>query len=166
MTAASRRAFMGSARRPLPVGVRELAGRLAGLFERDVEIVKGLNDTQRRLRDANERLWSGLAPDAFGLVYDGVAPAGVSPMAKLIEDALCAGAPESRAVVLGALAQTHWAIHRAFCEFGSACEERRRLAVEVGEVSQQLTELLCAAGWSAEEARDANVHELAAAGIR
>jgi hypothetical protein len=146
---------------PVPVGARELAGRLAALFERDVEIVKGLNDAQRRLRDANERLWSGLSPDAFGLVYDGVAPAGVSPIAKLIEDALSASAPESRAAVLGALGQTHGAIQRAFHAYQWACEERRQLAFEVGELSVQLTEALCAAGWSADDARDADVHQLA-----
>jgi hypothetical protein len=60
----------------VPARARELAARLAALFERDVEIVGRLNDAQSRLRDANERLWSGLAPDAFGLVYDGSAPAG------------------------------------------------------------------------------------------
>jgi hypothetical protein len=166
MTAASRTALTGNARRSVPVGARELAGRLAALFERDLEIVKRLNGTQGRLRDANERLWSGLAPDAFGLVYDGIVPAGVSPIAKLIEDALRTGGPESRAVVLGALAQTHWAIHRAFHAYQSACEERRQLAVDVGELSVQLTEALCAAGWSVSEARDADVHQLAAGRIR
>jgi hypothetical protein len=133
---------------------------LAALFERDVEIVKGLNDAQRRLRDADERLWSGRSPDAFGLVYDGVAPAGVSPIAKLIEDALSASA-ESRAAVLGALGQTHGAIQRAFRAYQWACEERRQLAFEVGELSVRLTEALCAAGWSADDARDADVHQLA-----
>jgi hypothetical protein len=151
---------------PVPVGARELAGRVGALFERDVELVKELNDAQRRLRDANERLWSGLAPDAFGLVYDGAAPAGVSPIAKLIEEALCAGGPESRAAVLGALVQTQWAIHRAFHAYQWACEERRRLAFEVGELSVQLTEALCAAGWNADDARDADVHQLARAVIR
>jgi len=150
----------------VPVGARELAGRLAALFERDVELVRGLNDAQRRLRDANERLWSGLSPDAFGLICDGAAPAGVSPIARLIEDTLSAGGRESRAAVLGALAQAHWAIHRAFHAYQWACEERRQLAVEVGELSVQLTETLCAAGWSASEARDADVHQLAQAEIR
>ncbi len=68
----------------VPARARELAARLSVLFERDVEIVRRLNDAQSRLRDANERLWSGLAPDAFGLVYDGVAPAGQSQIAKLM----------------------------------------------------------------------------------
>jgi hypothetical protein len=31
----------------------------------------------------------------------------------------------------------------------------------VGELSWQLTDVLCAAGWSADEARNADVHELA-----
>ena len=69
-------------------------------------------------------------------------------------------------LVLGALQQTHLAIRRAFHGYRDACEARRQLAVEVGEVSQQLTDALCAAGWSADDARDADVHELARGGIR
>ena len=40
------------------------------------------------------------------------------------------------------------------------------LAVEVGELSWQLTEALMSAGWSADDAQDADVHELSGAGIR
>ena len=64
-----------------------------------------------------------------------------------MSDALGSGCAESETVVLGALQQIHWTIDRAFHEYQSACEERRQLAVEVGELSQQLTEVLCAAGW-------------------
>jgi hypothetical protein len=142
---------------------RELAGGLAALFERDVAIVGRLNDAQHRLHDANERLWSGLSPDAFGLIYDGGAIAGESQVAALVSDVLSSGGPGSQTAVLEALQQTHWTIHRAFCECQSACEERRQLAVEVGELSQRLTEVLCAAGWSAEAARRADVYELAGA---
>ena len=150
----------------IPACARELAARLSVLFERDVEIVGRLNDAQSRLRDANERLWSGLAPDAFGLVYDGAAPAGESQIAALMSDARSAGGPGSDTAVLGALQQIHSAIHRSFCAYQWACEERRQLAVDVGELSQQLTEVLCAAGFSADDARNADVHKLAGVGIR
>ncbi|MCA1701645.1 MAG: hypothetical protein LC790_23235 [Actinobacteria bacterium] len=143
-----------------PARASELAACLSVLFERDVEIVERLNDAQRRLRDANERLWSGLSPDAFGLIYDGVAAGGTSQIAVLAVSA--AGGCESQAAVLGALQQTHWLIRRAFHDYQGACEERRQLAVEVGELSQQLTGVLCTAGWSEQDARDADVHELAA----
>lgn len=146
-----------------PARARELAARLAVLFGRDVEIVERLNDAQRRVRDANERLWSGLSPDAFGLVYDGAAIAGQSQVVALVSDALRSGGPESETAVLGALQQIHWTIHRSFHGYQLACEERRQLAVEVGELAQQLTEVLCAAGWSEEDARTADVHELAGA---
>jgi hypothetical protein len=149
-----------------PARARELAACLSVLFGRDVEIVQRLNDAQRRLRDANERLWSGLSPDAFGLIYDGAAIAGESQVAALVSDVLSSGGLESQTAVLEALQQAHWAIHRAFCEYQFACEERRRLAVEVGELSQRLIEVLCAAGWSAEAARTADVHELAGVGGR
>ena len=152
--------------RVVPALARELAARLSALFERDVEIVGRLNDAQSRLRDANERLWSGLAPDAFGLVYDGAAPVGQSQIAELMSDARSAGGPDSDAAVLGALQRVHAAIRRAFCAYQSACEDRRQLAVDVGELSQQLTDVLCAAGFGADVARSADVHELARAGIR
>jgi hypothetical protein len=150
----------------VPARARELAARLSALFERDVEIVGRLNDAQSRLRDANERLWSGLAPDAFGLVYDGAAPAGQSQIAVLMRNARSACGPDADTAVLGALQHIHSAIHRSFCAYQSACEERRQLAVDVGELSQQLTEVLCAAGFSADDARNADVHKLAGAGFR
>jgi hypothetical protein len=161
MIAASQVTLGGRGR--CPARARELAACLSALFEREVEIVGRLNDAQRRLRDANERLWSGLSPDAFGLLYDGAAPAGQSAIAALVSDALSSGRRESQTAVLGALQRAHWTIRRAFHDYQSACEERRQLAVEVGELSRQLTEVLCAAGWSAADARNADVHELAGA---
>jgi hypothetical protein len=148
--------------RVVPARGRELAARLAALFDRDVEIVLRLNDAHRRLCCANERLWSGLSPDAFGLIYDGTAPLGRSHVAELADQARLVSGLDGQAGVLGALQEIYWAIHRGFCEYQSASEERRQLAVDVGELSGQLTEALCAAGWSADQARNANVHELAA----
>lgn len=63
--------------------------------------------------------------------------------------------------ILDAPQQIHWQIHRAFCAYQAAAEQRRQLAVEVGEISQQLADALCAAGWSAQQARQTNVHQLA-----
>lgn len=150
----------------VPARARELAARLSALFERDVEIVGRLNDAQSCLRDANERLWSGLVPDAFGLVCDGSARAGQSEIATLMSEARSAGGLDTDTAVLGALQLVHAAIHRSFCAYQWACEERRQLAVDVGELSQQLTEVLCAAGFSAQDARNADVHRLAGAAIR
>lgn len=58
--------------------------------------------------------------------------------------------------------RVHHQIHRAFCAYQQAAEQRRQLAVDVGELSQQLTDTLTAAGYHPEHARSANVHELAA----
>ena len=145
---------------------REFAARLSGLFERDVEVVQRLNDAQRRLLGANDRLRSGLHPDAFGLLDDGAARVGESPIAKLIGDARGVGAPGSEARPLRPSQETHWAIRSAFYGYQYACEERRQLAFEVGELSVRLTAELVAAGWSEADARDADVHELAVAGPR
>jgi hypothetical protein len=156
--------------REVPARARQLASRLAALFESDSRIAVRLNDAQRRLRSANERLWSGLHPDALGLVYDdadGVAIGqGTNSIAGRMTDALRVGGREREleSAVLEALQQIHWTIHRAFVDYQSACEERRRLAVDVGELSQQLTEALCEAGWPEQAARSADVHELAGAG--
>ena len=150
----------------VPGRARVLAARLAALFRADMEIVARLNDAQRRLRDGNERLWSGLAPDAFGRVDGAVAAAGGSQIARLMGDALSGGGRGSEAAVLEALEEIHWQVHHAFCHYQFACEERRQLAVDVGELSWQLMEVLCAAGWSEDAARDADVHELATAGAR
>ena len=68
--------------------------------------------------------------------------------------------------MLCALQEIHWAIHRGLCDYQSASEERRQLAVEVGELSRQLIDVLGVSGWSAEEARAADVHALGGAAIR
>lgn len=146
-------------RRPAPSArARELAARLSALFVADQAIAVRQADAQRRLTDANDRLWSGLAPDALGLIYDGAAPAGHSQIAKLID-----AGPGSQTTLLGALQETRWAIHRAFCEYQSACEERRQLAADVGEAIRQFVDALVSAGWTEDQARNANVHQLAGA---
>jgi hypothetical protein len=56
----------------------------------------------------------------------------------------------------------HEQIRCAFCAYQHASEERRRLAVDVGELAQQLADALTAGGYSRQQARSANVHALAA----
>jgi hypothetical protein len=144
----------------VPVHARQLAARLSTLFNRDVQIVKRLNDAHHRLQQASERLCSGPAPDGFGLTNDNTAAAiGQNPIATLIHD----GGPIATSQLLEALKQAQWQIHRSFCQYQSASEERRQLAFDVGELSQQLTQALSAAGWSADQTRNANVHQLAGA---
>jgi hypothetical protein len=111
-------------RRAVPAPARVVAGRLAALFATDQQIVRQLNDAQRRLRAANDRLSAG------------------------------------RPLDLGAV---HWQIHSAFCAYQHAGEQRRQLAVDVGELAARLTDVLLAAGWSIEQARAANVHHLVTA---
>ncbi|MGH2844357.1 MAG: hypothetical protein ACRDKL_12365 [Solirubrobacteraceae bacterium] len=56
----------------------------------------------------------------------------------------------------------HHEVHSAFFAYQQAAEERRQLGFDVGELSQQLTDTLTNAGHTREQARSANVHELAA----
>jgi hypothetical protein len=158
--------------REVPARAGELAAGLKALFVADSRLAERLNDAQRRLQYANDQLWSGLHPDALGLHYDDVHPAAVGraegAIARRVFDAPGAGGGRRAAetAVLGALQRAHWTIRGAFIDYQSACEERRRLAVDVGEFSQQLIEELCAAGWPGDAARSADVHALGVAGAR
>jgi hypothetical protein len=154
----------------VPARARELASSLAALFERDSQIVKRLNDAQTRLQDANLRLWSGLHPDALALLYDDTHAAAIAAdggirseinavMIGQLHDG--AGDRELETAVLKVVQEIHWTIHRAFLDYQDAAEQRRQLAFDVGELGQQLTEALTAAGWSEHAARNANVNDLA-----
>ena len=143
--------------RAVPDLARKLAGRLGFLFTRDATLAQRLNDAQRRLQNANDRLWWGAHPDGLAAVY-GEHPAAVDVDVAFGEhrsDLLGAADP------LTAIQQVHWQIHRAFIGHQTVAEERRRLAAEIGEVVRQLVDALIAAGWTEEQARNTNVHELA-----
>ena len=116
---------VGTDHRAVPAQARQLAARLSALFDRDVEIVKRLNDAHQRLANANQQLDARTASDTLTL-------------------------PDIR-----------WRIHHAFCAYQDTAEQRRQLAVDVGEIAQQLTDALTQAGWTAQQARRANVHQLA-----
>jgi hypothetical protein len=58
--------------------------------------------------------------------------------------------------------RVHHEVHSAFWAYQRTAEERRQLAVDVGELSAALTAALTAAGHTFQQARSANVHELAA----
>jgi hypothetical protein len=108
----------------VPARARSLAAQLSSLFDRDVEIVKRLNDAHHRPAHANQQL-AEPTPDPRGLP------------------------------------SLHRHIHQAFCAYQNAAEQRRQLAVDVGEIAHQLTDAPTAAGWTAQQARRANVHQLA-----
>lgn len=153
----------------VPVRARELAARLAALFVADSQLAVALKDAQHRLFGANDRLWSALCPDVLGLACGDPRrlSVGKGAIGERIVDARGGGdATGVETAMLGVLEQAHWTIGRAFVDYQRAYEERRRLAVDVGELAQQLIEVLCAAGWSEDGARTADVHELAIAGAR
>ncbi len=56
--------------------------------------------------------------------------------------------------------EIHWTIHDAFTDYQNVSEQRRQLAADTGEAIARFTDALVAAGWSEEEARNANVDEL------
>ncbi len=155
----------------VPDVARRLAGELVDAFEQDRGLAEQLNGAQDRLRAANDRLWSGLHPDALGLLNDDTDRAaiseGASPIAAIASDAIREhSVPEAESVLLPALQEVHWTIHRAFCEYQRIGEDPRHLAAEIGELIASFTAELMSAGWSEDAARNADVHQLAAAVVR
>ena len=141
--------------RAAPDLARELAAQLDALFAQDSVLVRRLNAAQQRLQSANDRLWWGLHPDGLAAVY-GEHPAAVDVCVRRTPLRRCS-APDP----LAAVQQVHWSVHKAFLSYQTAAEERRQLAADIGEVIRQFVDALIAAGWSEEQARNANVHELA-----
>jgi hypothetical protein len=141
---------------PITEAARELAAQLAQRFSEDAELAKRLAAAQERLMRANDRLWWGLHPDGLANIYSEDPTAVQVAFAENRSEVLAAPDP------LRAAQQVHWQIRKAFIEYQAAAEERRQLAAEVGETIRQFVDELLAAGWSEGQARDANVHELAA----
>jgi hypothetical protein len=57
-----------------------------------------------------------------------------------------------------------WQIHQAHCDYQQVAEDRRQLAVDIGEVVRTVVDELVAVGWSEKEARNTNVRGLAGSG--
>jgi len=142
--------------RAIPERARHLAAELERQFARDAELATQLNDAQRRLRDANDRLWSGLHHDGIAAIY-GEHPAAIE-----------SSAAHNRSEILDArdplreAQRAHWTIHHALIAYQDAAERRRELAAEVGELSGELIAALVGAGWSEQDARQANIRHLVA----
>lgn len=144
----------------VPPAARELAAQIGRLFDDDAELARRLNDAQDRLRRANERLWWGIHPDGLAAIYGEQWPADSArtdvAFAESRSEVLAAADP------LRAAQEAHWAIHRAFLDYQAAAEDRRHLAVDVGELVRAFVDALTAAGWSEEDARNADVRVIAA----
>ena len=140
--------------RAVPQRARHVAAQLAELFARDAQLAERLSDAQKRLRRANDRLWSGLHPDGLATVY------GEDPA---VTDVAFA---ENRSEVLGGedllrtIQQVHWTIHRAATEYQAVAEERRQLAADVGELTREFVDTLTAVGWTESDARTVDIHAL------
>ncbi len=161
-----------AADRPVSEQARRLARPLAEAFDSDQRLAVRQNDALGRLRAGNEQLWSGLHPDALGLLNDDMSAvaigAGSSVIAGLASDSIRFGhsVADAEAVLLPKLQEVHWTIHRAVWDYQQASEDRRHLAAEIGELTAQLVSELTTTGWSEQQARDADVRALSAAGAR
>jgi hypothetical protein len=144
--------------RAVPDRARTLARELAGLFTRDRDLAIAQNDALQRLRDANDRLWSGLAPEGLGEIYGGHAEFEAVSLEAAFHarsEVLESGDP------LAGVQEVHWEIHRAMIDHQNAAEDRRHLAGEIGEATARFVDALIDAGWTRQDAESANVDELA-----
>jgi hypothetical protein len=148
----------GMTARAVPDRARTLASELAGLFSRDRDLAIAQNDALQRLRDANDRLWSGLAPEGLGEIYGGHAEfeaVSLDAAFHARSEVLESGDP------LAGVQEVHWEIHRAMIDHQNAAEDRRHLAGEIGEATARFVDALIDAGWTRQDAESANVDELA-----
>jgi len=150
--------------------VQETAARLAELFAHDSNIVQRLNEAQARLEEANLGSWTGIHHDALALLHADTRTAGIradggnrSEIVAVLIDYLNAVADQRavEAAVLAVAQEVHWTIQRALVDLQGAWEERRQLAADVGELTRHLINTLAAAGYTEQQARSANVHQLA-----
>lgn len=132
---------------------RALPTQLERQFSRDAELAKRLANTRRRLERANDRPWKGRHPDGLAHVYCEHPAVVDTAFAETRSEALGADDP------LAAVQQVHRSARKAFIDYQAAAEERRQLAADTGETIGEFLDELMAAGWSEEQARNANVHE-------
>jgi hypothetical protein len=140
-----------SARRVvLGADVRVLADVLAALFERDRQLAVALNAAQRRLLAANERLTVAMPVGAVLCALFGPADVdlGLAGRRPAVLDS------ESPVIALGEVAEN---IRRAFLVYQDTAEQRRQVAADIGETTVRLVDALMAAGFSAAQARRADV---------
>jgi hypothetical protein len=140
--------------RAVPEQARQLAAELDLRFERDAELATELNDAQRGVQRASDRLWSGLHPHGIAMIY-GEQPAAVQ-VAVAGNRSQVLDSPDP----LRAVQQVHWTIHKAFISYQDAAERRRQLPAETDELAGELITTLVGAGWSQQDARDANIRSL------
>ncbi len=151
----------------VPARARRIAGELVVAFAEDQQLARRLNAAHERLQQANSQLWSGLHPDALGLLNDDTDHTAISEGSSVIvglaSDAIRFehSVQETEAVLLPKLQEIHWTIHRAQADYQTTAEQRRQLAADVGELIARLVDALIGAGWSEPDARNADVHELA-----
>ena len=129
-----------------------LADVLGALFERDRQLVVELSAAQRCLLDANDRLTVGLSAGALCALFGPAGPdLGLSARRPAVLEAGCA---------VTALEEVADQIRRAFVEYQDAAEERRQIAVDVGEATVRLVDAMIGSGFSEAQAGRADVWAL------
>lgn len=140
--------------RTVPNAARAHAWRLVEMFDRDQHLAVQLNEAQSRFLQALERLSPGLSAQALqGLYGPGGADLGAGAGARpaVLEDP----SPTT------ALEEVADRLRRAHVDYAHRAEDRCLLGADIGETTAQLVAAMDAAGYSASEARTADVKDLA-----
>ncbi len=137
----------------VPGAACRIAGRLAEFFERDQALVVALNDAHKRIVDATSLLTAGLPAGALQEIYG---PGGPDAALSGQRPAVLAGDQP-----VAELEKAAAAIRHALHDYQETADSRRQLAFDVGEANAQLITAMTAAGFSEDEARDADIQSLA-----
>lgn len=138
--------------RSVPNAARAQAWRLVEMFDREQCLAIELHEAQSRFLQALERLSPGLSAQALQSLYGpGSADLGASARPAVLEDPSPTTALEDVADRL----------RRAHVDYAHRANERRLLAADIGEATAQLIAAMDTAGFTAHEARGADVTQLA-----
>lgn len=139
--------------RPAPPGTQQIGSDLRALFTQDQALAVALNDALDRHRGAIDQLTTGLSAEALRNIYGPAGPdLGLSGRKPAV---LLADSPVSALEDVARDART------ALYDYMRISDDRRVLAVDVGELTARLVQVLTAAGLSEQQARHANVDQLA-----
>jgi hypothetical protein len=138
---------------------RETAAKVSRAFDDDQQLAIKLNDAHSRILAASDLLCSGPPPGVLAAIYgDHRQSAALQAAAHIGSEVLSSMDP------LRAVQDVRWQIHAAHNDYQTAAEDRRRLAADIGELIGDLVGALEATGWTEDEARHVDVHELARSG--
>jgi hypothetical protein len=97
----------------IPTAARAIAAKVSEAFTADQELVMLMNAAQRRLCNANGDPWSGLHPDAIGLLYGDIPASAIPADGAIRSEVTAVMADALRLTETGDLSERYAAIETA-----------------------------------------------------